>query len=126
MPQTVARAKLVWLSWKTRSTVAPFWPFSATANPTAREGFFTLDDDFVRVPFGDIDAIKQALNDYSDICAVMLEPIQGESGVNTAANGFEFLNQVRQVCDDNQLLMILDEVQTGNGRTGKYFFCLPI
>lgn len=94
---------------------------SATANPTAREGFFTLDDDFVRVPFGDIDAIKQALNDYSDICAVMLEPIQGESGVNTAANGFEFLNQVRQVCDDNQLLMILDEVQTGNGRTGKYF-----
>ena len=94
---------------------------SATANPTAREGFFTLDDDFVRVPFGDIDAIKQALNDYSDICAVMLEPIQGESGVNTTANGFEFLNQVRQVCDDNQLLMILDEVQTGNGRTGKYF-----
>lgn len=94
---------------------------SATANPTAREGFFTLDDDFVRVPFGDIDAIKQALNDYSDICAVMLEPIQGESGVNTTANGFELLNQVRQVCDDNQLLMILDEVQTGNGRTGKYF-----
>lgn len=94
---------------------------SATANPTAREGFFTLDDDFVRVPFGDIDAINQAINDYSDICAVMLEPIQGESGVNTAANGFEFLNQVRKVCDDNQLLMILDEVQTGNGRTGKYF-----
>lgn len=94
---------------------------SATANPTARAGFFALDDDFVRVPFGDIEAIKQALQDHSDICAVMLEPIQGESGVNTAANGFEFLNQVRHVCDEHQLLMILDEVQTGNGRTGKYF-----
>ena len=94
---------------------------SATANPTAREGFFTLDDDFVRVPFGDICAIKQAISDNDDICAVMLEPIQGESGVRTADNGFEFLTQVRKVCDDNDLLMILDEVQTGNGRTGKYF-----
>lgn len=94
---------------------------SATANPTARAGFFTLDDDFVRVPFGDIEAIKQAISDNSEVCAVMLEPIQGESGVNTAANGFEFLNQVRAVCDEHDLLMILDEVQTGNARTGKYF-----
>lgn len=94
---------------------------SATANPTARAGFFTLDDDFVRVPFGDIDAIKQAISDNTDVCAVMLEPIQGESGVRTAENGFDFLNQVRQVCDEHDLLMILDEVQTGNGRTGKYF-----
>nr|WP_315043312.1 aspartate aminotransferase family protein [uncultured Moraxella sp.] len=94
---------------------------SATANPTARAGFFTLDDEFVRVPFGDINAIEQAISDNDDICAVMLEPIQGESGVRTADNGFEFLTQVRKVCDDNDLLMILDEVQTGNGRTGKYF-----
>lgn len=94
---------------------------SATANPTARAGFFTLDEDFIRVPFGDIEAIKTALRDHDNICAVMLEPIQGESGVNTAANGFEFLDQVRQVCDAHDLLMILDEVQTGNGRTGKYF-----
>lgn len=94
---------------------------SATANPTARAGFFTLDDDFVRVPFGDIEAIEHAIQQNSDICAVMLEPIQGESGVRTADNGFEFLNQVREVCDKHDLLMILDEVQTGNGRTGKYF-----
>lgn len=94
---------------------------SATANPTARAGFFTLDDDFIRVPFGDIDAINQAIINNDNVCAVMLEPIQGESGVNTAANGFDFLAQVRQVCDAHDLLMILDEVQTGNGRTGKYF-----
>lgn len=94
---------------------------SATANPTARAGFFTLDDDFIRVPFGDIDAINQAIINNDNVCAVMLEPIQGESGVNTAANGFDFLAQVRQVCDAHDLIMILDEVQTGNGRTGKYF-----
>lgn len=94
---------------------------SATANPTARAGFFTLDDEFIRVPFGDINAIKQAIQDNDDICAIFLEPIQGEGGVNTAADGFDFLTQVRQVCNANELLMILDEVQTGNGRTGKYF-----
>lgn len=94
---------------------------SATANPMARAGFFTLDDDFIRVPFGDIEAISQAIADNDNVCAVMLEPIQGESGVNTATNGFDFLSQVRKVCDDHDLLMILDEVQTGNGRTGRYF-----
>ena len=94
---------------------------SATANPTARAGFFTLDDDFIRVPFGNMDAIKAAIAQHDNVCAIMLEPIQGESGVNTAANGFDFLSQVRQVCDEHELLMIVDEVQTGNGRTGKYF-----
>lgn len=94
---------------------------SATANPTARAGFFTLDEDFIRVPFGDIQAIQQAIDNDNNICAVMLEPIQGEGGLNTAKNGFEFLKQVRAVCDKYNLLMILDEVQTGNGRTGKYF-----
>lgn len=94
---------------------------SATANPTARAGFYTLDDDFIRVPFGDISAITQAIAENDNVCAVMLEPIQGEGGLNTADNGFEFLQQVRQVCDNYNLLMILDEVQTGNARTGKYF-----
>ncbi len=94
---------------------------SATANPTARAGFFTLDDDFIRVPFGDMDAIRAVIAQHDNVCAIMLEPIQGESGVNTAANGFDFLSQVRQVCDEHELLMIVDEVQTGNGRTGKYF-----
>lgn len=98
---------------------------SATANQTARQGFFTLDDDFVRVPFGDINAINQVLACYDDICAIMLEPIQGESGVRMADefdnNGFDYLTHIRQICDKHDLLMILDEVQTGNGRTGKYF-----
>ncbi|MFZ2844937.1 aspartate aminotransferase family protein [Psychrobacter sp.] len=94
---------------------------SATANPKAREGFYTLDDDFIRVPFGDIAAIQQAAHDHEDICAVFVEPIQGEGGLNTAANGFSYLEQIQAVCDTHNWLFMLDEVQTGNGRTGKYF-----
>ncbi|WP_227430595.1 aspartate aminotransferase family protein [Psychrobacter sp. I-STPA6b] len=94
---------------------------SATANPKAREGFFTLDDDFIRVPFGDIDAIKQAAANNDEIAAILLEPIQGEGGLNDAANGFEFLEQIQDICNANDWLFMLDEVQTGNGRTGKYF-----
>ena len=94
---------------------------SATANPKAREGFYTLDEDFIRVPFGDIAAIEQAAHDHEDICAVFVEPIQGEGGLNTAANGFTYLEQIQAVCDTHNWLFMLDEVQTGNGRTGKYF-----
>ena len=94
---------------------------SATANPKAREGFFTLDDDFIRVPFGDIAAIKQAADDYDDICAIFVEPIQGEGGLNTAANGFSYLEDLQAICDTHNWLFMLDEVQTGNGRTGKPF-----
>lgn len=94
---------------------------SATANPKAREGFFTLDDDFIRVPFGDIEAIKKAATEYQQITAVLLEPIQGEGGLNTAKDGFSYLEQVQAVCDQNDWLFMLDEVQTGNGRTGQYF-----
>ena len=94
---------------------------SATANPKAREGFYTLDEDFIRVPFGDIAAIEQAAHDHDDICAVFVEPIQGEGGLNTAANGFTYLEQLQAVCDSHNWLFMLDEVQTGNGRTGKYF-----
>jgi acetylornithine aminotransferase len=94
---------------------------SATANPKAREGFYTLDEDFIRVPFGDIAAIEQAAHDHEDICAVFVEPIQGEGGLNTAENGFTYLEQIQAVCDTHNWLFMLDEVQTGNGRTGKYF-----
>ena len=94
---------------------------SATANPKAREGFYTLDEDFIRVPFGDIAAIEQAAHDHDDICAVFVEPIQGEGGLNTAANGFTYLEQLQAICDSHDWLFMLDEVQTGNGRTGKYF-----
>lgn len=94
---------------------------SATANPKARAGFFTLDNDFIRVPFGDVEAINQAAAEHDDITAVFLEPIQGEGGLNTAKDGFNYLDQVRSICDKNDWLFMLDEVQTGNGRTGKYF-----
>ena len=94
---------------------------SATANPKAREGFYTLDEDFIRVPFGDIAAIEQVAQEHNDICAVFVEPIQGEGGLNTAANGFTYLEQLQAACDTHDWLFMLDEVQTGNGRTGKYF-----
>ena len=94
---------------------------TATANPKAREGFYTLDSDFIRVPFGDIEALKQVAQDEDEITAVLLEPIQGEGGLNTAKDGFEYLEQVQALCDQQDWLFMLDEVQTGNGRTGKYF-----
>jgi len=94
---------------------------SATANPKAREGFYTLDEDFIRVPFGDIAAVKQAAQEHDDICAIFVEPIQGEGGLNTAANGFTYLEELQAECDAHNWLFMLDEVQTGNGRTGKYF-----
>ncbi|SLJ84372.1 aspartate aminotransferase family protein [Psychrobacter sp. DAB_AL43B] len=98
-----------------------FLTVSATANPKAREGFFTLDDDFIRVPYGDIDAIKKAASEYDEITAILLEPIQGEGGLNVPKAGFSYLDQVRAVCDQHDWLFMLDEIQTGNGRTGKYF-----
>jgi len=94
---------------------------SATANPKAREGFYTLDEDFIRVPFGDIAAIQQAAQDHDEICAIFVEPIQGEGGLNTAANGFAYLEDLQAECEAHNWLFMIDEVQTGNGRTGKYF-----
>ena len=94
---------------------------TATANPKAREGFFTLDSDFIRVPFGDIEAIRQAAQDNEEVTAVLLEPIQGEGGLNTAKDGFAYLEQVQALCNEQDWLFMIDEVQTGNGRTGKYF-----
>ncbi|MDO5651536.1 MAG: aspartate aminotransferase family protein [Moraxella sp.] len=91
---------------------------TATANPKARAGFFTLEDDFVRVPFGDSDAVANLTND-KNICAVLIEPIQGEGGLHTPPAGY--LETLAQICDDNDWLLMLDEVQTGNGRTGKHF-----
>ena len=98
-----------------------FLALSATANPKAREGFFTLNDDFIRVPFGDMAAIKQAATEHEDICAIFVEPIQGEGGLNTAANGFTYLEELQAECDAQDWLFMIDEVQTGNGRTGQYF-----
>lgn len=94
---------------------------SATGNKKVQEGFGPLVEGFIRVPFGDIEAIQEAAINHPDIVAVFVEPIQGEGGVNTAPQGFSYLEEIRQLCNQHNWLMILDEVQTGNGRTGKYF-----
>ena len=94
---------------------------SATGNKKVQEGFGPLVEGFIRVPFGDIETIQEAAINHPDIVAVFVEPIQGEGGVNTAPQGFSYLEEIRQLCNQHNWLMMLDEVQTGNGRTGKYF-----
>lgn len=94
---------------------------SATGNKKVQEGFAPLVEGFIRVPFGDVDAIQEAAINHPDIVAILIEPIQGEGGVNTAPQGFSYLEEVRALCNQHNWLMMLDEIQTGNGRTGKYF-----
>lgn len=81
------------------------------------EGFGPKAPGFDQVPFGDLDAVKAAITD--ETAAILIEPVQGEGGLRTASN--EFLRALRQICDDNGLLLVLDEVQCGVGRTGKLF-----
>ena len=90
---------------------------AATGQPHYQEQWQPLSPGFVNVPYDDIDAIKEATND--ETCAVMLEPVQGEGGVNVPSS--DYLKQVREWCDENNLVMILDEVQTGLGRLGTLF-----
>ena len=90
---------------------------AATGQPHYQEQWLPLSPGFVNVPYDDIDAIKEATND--ETCAVMVEPVQGEGGVNVPSP--DYLRQVREWCDENNLVMILDEVQTGLGRLGTLF-----
>jgi len=94
-----------------------FGAMTATAQPKKFESFQPVVPGFVYVPFNDIDALKKAFDD--EVAAVMIEPIQGEGGINVATP--EYMRAIRQLCDKNQAVMILDEVQTGMGRTGKWF-----
>ena len=91
---------------------------SATGNSKVQHGFTPLVEGFVRVPYNDISAIKQALADNKNIVAILVEPIQGEGGINIPAP--DYLNQIRSLCDQHDLLMMLDEIQSGIGRTGKF------
>lgn len=91
---------------------------AATANPKARAGFEPLPEGFIRVPFGDAEAVR-ALSTRTDIVAILAEPIQGESGVRLPPDGY--LRALREICDTNNWLLMLDEVQTGVGRTGLMF-----
>jgi len=94
-----------------------FATMTATAQPKYHEGFLPLLPGFVYVPFNDIAAMESAFSD--EVAAVLIEPIQGEGGINVATG--EYLRAVRRLCDENGAVMILDEVQTGIGRTGKWF-----
>lgn len=94
---------------------------SATGNSKVQAGFAPLVEGFLRVPFGDVAAIEALAQQHDDIVAILVEPIQGEGGINTAPQGFEYLNQLRSLCDQHDWLLMLDEIQTGNGRTGRYF-----
>jgi acetylornithine/N-succinyldiaminopimelate aminotransferase len=90
---------------------------TATAQEKFHNGFSPLLPGFKYVPFNDIDALKKAID--KNTCAIMLEPIQGEGGVRVPDK--DYLKKVREICDEAGILLILDEVQTGMGRTGKLF-----
>jgi acetylornithine/N-succinyldiaminopimelate aminotransferase len=92
---------------------------SATGNPKVQAGFGPLVEGFVRVPMNDIAAIEAVARTHPNVVAVFMETIQGEGGINPAQ--IAFLRQLRKVCDANNWLLMLDEVQCGMGRTGKWF-----
>ena len=91
---------------------------TATGNVKVQKGFEPLVSGFVRVPFNDVAAIR-ALESDADVVAVMLEVVQGEGGISALSAGV--LSEIRALCDANQWLLIIDEVQTGVGRTGAWF-----
>ncbi len=92
---------------------------SATGNKKIQAGFEPLVPGFIRVPYDNIAAIKNIANKNPNIVAVLLEPVQGEGGVNVPNNSY--LDGIRRLCDEHNWLMMLDEIQTGIGRTGKWF-----
>jgi acetylornithine/N-succinyldiaminopimelate aminotransferase len=91
---------------------------SATGNPKIQKGFEPLVPGFLRVPYGDLDAIAR-LADHSEIAAVLVEPVTGEGGIRIPPSGY--LKGIRELCDRHEWLMMLDEIQAGIGRTGKWF-----
>jgi len=94
---------------------------SATGQPKYQQGFEPLLPGFVRVPFNDLEAVTRAITPKT--CAILVEPIQGEGGVRVGSDAF--LRGLRALCDERELLLILDEIQTGLGRTGAWFAYQP-
>ncbi len=92
---------------------------SATGNPKVQAGFGPLVEGFIRVPVNDIESLKAATEGNPNVVAVFFETIQGEGGVNPMRA--EYLRQVRALCDERDWLLMIDEVQCGMGRTGKWF-----
>ena len=93
---------------------------SATGSRKVQAGFEPLVSGFVRVPYDDLEAVRQVAQHNRNVVAVLVEPIQGEGGINIAH--LEYLRGLRELCDQYQWLLILDEIQCGLGRTGKWFF----
>ena len=92
---------------------------SATGNRKVQAGFEPLVQGFVRAPYDDVDAIRTIANNNPNVVAILVEPVQGEGGVHIPAP--EYLNVLREICNRQKWLLMLDEVQTGNGRTGAQF-----
>lgn len=92
---------------------------SATGNPKVQAGFGPLVEGFIRVPLNDVEAIRQATAGNPNVVAVFFEAIQGEGGVNPV--DADYMREVRALCDANDWLLMIDEVQCGMGRTGKWF-----
>jgi acetylornithine aminotransferase/acetylornithine/N-succinyldiaminopimelate aminotransferase len=90
---------------------------AATGQEKYQKPFTPLPEGFKEVPFNDLDALQEAVSDKT--CAIMVEPIQGEGGINVASK--EYLQGIRELCDEEGILLILDEIQTGFGRTAKLF-----
>jgi len=92
---------------------------SASGNSAIQAGFGPLVAGFIRVPFGDLDAAAEAFANHPELVAVLVEPIQGEGGVRPAPPGY--LQGLRSLCDRHEALLMLDEIQTGMARTGRWF-----
>ncbi len=92
---------------------------TATGNRKIQAGFEPLVQGFVRAPYNDLEALKNIADNNKNVVAVLVEPIQGEGGIKIP--DAEYLTGIRQICDDNDWLMMLDEIQTGMCRTGKWF-----
>lgn len=94
---------------------------SATGNRKTQAGFEPLVSGFVRVPFDDLEAVKAVASRKNNVVAILVEPVQGEGGIHIPADMATYLQGLRKVCDDNGWLLMLDEVQSGIGRTGTWF-----
>ena len=93
---------------------------TASGSRKIQAGFEPLVRGFARGPFNDIEALRTIADNNSDICAIFVEPIQGEGGINLADS--DYFQQLRDLCDELDWLLMFDEVQTGNGRTGMFFY----
>lgn len=94
---------------------------SATGNRKVQAGFEPLVSGFVRVPYDDIEAVKQVASRKNNVVAILVEPVQGEGGINIPTDSANYLATLREICDANDWLLMVDEVQTGIGRTGTWF-----